>query len=182
MKLTRILLLLPLAAFASCSSHVASHPDGMEFEPGMMRLGGDIGYASNGTGLLNGSATKFSGAFGYFATANLEAGLNGGFDTINVPGPDNLEYTALNLFGRYYTTTFGTSRPYVELSAGRGTASLRSFEENVNSFAGAIGIMHFIDENLAIEMELQRSQYLLPDTTGADTGSWSGSIGLAWFF
>jgi len=154
----------------------------MEFEPGMMRLSGDIGYASNGTGLLNGSATKLSGSFGYFATANLEAGINGGFDTINIPGPVDLEYTALNLFGRYYTTTYGSSRPYVELSTGLGTASVGSFEENVTAFAGAIGIMHFINEDLAIEMELQKSQYLLPDTTGADTSSWSGSIGLAWFF
>lgn len=183
MKLTRILLLLPLAAFASCSSHPSAQPQGMEFEPGMMRLSGDVGYSSNGTGILNGSAAQFGGAFGYFATANLEAGVSGDFDSIDLPGGgDNLEYAALNVFGRYYTSTFGATRPYAELSAGLGTASIGAFEENVTAFHGAMGVIHFLNENWAMELELQRSQYLFPDTSGGDTGSWGASVGLAWFF
>lgn len=183
MKLTRILLLLPLAAFASCSSHPTAQPEGMEFEPGLMRLGGAIGFASNGTGVLNGSAVQLEGTFGYFTSENIEVGMSGDFDSINISGSaDNLEYTALNLFGRYYTSTYGATRPYAELSAGLGTASVNSFEENVTAIAGAIGVMHFIDSDLAIELELQKSEYLLPDTSGGDTSSWGGSVGLAWFF
>jgi len=148
-----------------------------------MRLGGDVGYASNGTGLLNGSAVQFGGAFGYFFTENLEAGLSGDFHSINIKGSqDNLEYTSLNLFGRYYTRTFGATRPFVELGAGLGTASVGSLEENVNSFTGTMGIMHFISEDLAIELGLSRNQYYLPDLSGGDTGSWSGSVGVSWFF
>ena len=179
MKLTRILLLFPLAAFASCSSHPTQ---GMEFEPGMMRLSGDVGYASNGTGLLDGSAAQLGGAFGYFATANLEAGLSGDLDSINVTGSDNNEYTGLNGFGRYYTSTYGSTRSYVELSAGRGVFSNNVGEENVIALVGSIGVMHFVHTNWAIELELQKSQYLFPDTSGSDTGAWGGSVGLAWFF
>ena len=183
MKLTRILLLLPLAAFASCSSSPTAQTEGMEFEPGLMRLGGAVGYSSNGTGVLNGSAVQFEGTFGYFTTANIEAGLSGDFDSVNTSGSsDNMEYAGLNLFGRYYTATYGATRPYAELSAGLGTASLNSFEENVTAIAGAIGVMHFIDADLAIELELQKSEYLLPDTSGGDTSSWGGSVGLSWFF
>ncbi|MDA0666927.1 MAG: hypothetical protein O3A95_04125 [Planctomycetota bacterium] len=183
MKLTRILLLLPLAAFASCSSHPTAQPQGVEFEPGLMRLSGDIGFASNGTGLLDGSAAQFGGAFGYFATENLEAGLSGDFDSINITGSDdNLEYAGLNIFGRYYTSTYGSTRPYAELSVGLGTASIGPGEENVTAIIGSIGVMHFIATDWAIELELQKSEYLLPDVSGGDTGAWGGSVGLAWFF
>ncbi|MFK5956229.1 MAG: hypothetical protein QM477_07275 [Planctomycetota bacterium] len=154
----------------------------MDFEPGMMRLSGDIGFSSNGTGLMNGSAAQLGGAFGYFFSANLEAGLSGDLDTIDRGGGVDLDYTALNLFGRYYMTTYGATRPYAEISAGLGTASVGALEENVTALTGSIGVMHFFKEDLAIELELQNTSYLLPDVSGGDTDSWSGSVGLSWFF
>lgn len=177
----RLLLLLPLAAFASCSTAPFQSNNGVDFQPGTWRLSGDVGYASNGTGALNGTSTQLGGSIGYFVTESTEVGLGGDYEDINPEGSSaSLENTSLNIFGRYYTSTNSPTRFFGELAAGLGTTSSGSLENDLGTFAGSVGVLHFFAEDLAWEFALEKTFYGI--SGAADTDSWSGSVGISWIF
>lgn len=180
----RLLLLLPLAAFASCSTTPFQSNNGVDFQPGHWRLSGDLGYASNGTGALNGTSVQLGGSAGYFVTETIEIGLAADYEDINVEAPaSDLENTSMGLFGRFYTTNISATRPFVELGAGLGiTSADASIEEDLSYFSGAVGLLHFFTEDLAWEFALEKTFYSFPDSSVSDTDSWSGSIGISWIF
>ena len=180
----RLLLLLPLAAFASCSTTPFQSNDGMDFQPGIWRLSGDLGYASNGTGALNGTSVQLGGSAGYFVQENLEVGLAADYEDVNVESPaSDLENASLGLFGRWYTTNISSTRPFVELGAGLGTTSGDGgVEDDLRYISGAFGLLHFFTEDLAWEFALEKTFYSFPDASVPDTDSWSGSIGISWLF
>lgn len=180
----RLLLLLPLAAAASCSTAPFQSDNGVDFQPGHWRLSGDLGYASNGTGALNGTSVQLGGSVGYFATNNLEVGLGADYEDINVENTSSdLENASLGLFTRWYTTNISSTRPFVELGAGLGTTSGdSSIEEDLSYFSGAIGLLHFFTPDMAWEFAIEKTFYSFPDSSVSDTDSWSGSIGVSWIF
>ncbi len=179
-----LFLLLALAAIG-CST-LPSHrsPDGVEFTPGTFRLSGDVGYSSNGNGSVNGNATQLGGSLGYFLTPGLEMGLGGDYEKVNrILSGQSLENTFLSIFARYYTTTVGSTRPFAELSAGMGTTSFGVAEEDLRVLAGTMGFLHFLSDTLAVEVAVEKTFYAFPNSsTAIDTDSWSGSVGLSWFF
>ena len=179
----RLLLLLPLAAFASCSTQPTKQANGMDFESGIWRLSGDLSYASNGSGTVNGESVGLGGSVGYFVSDAFEVGLGGDFETVNVKGSaDDLENTYLSLFGRYYTATVGATRPFAELGLGLGTTSIGPGEIDLNVVTGALGVVHVLDDAWALELSLENSYYLFPSDPNPNSTSWSGVLGVSMFF
>jgi len=179
----RLLLLLPLAAFASCSTQPAKQANGMDFESGIWRLSGDLSYASNGNGTVNGDSAGLGGAVGYFVNDSFEVGLGADFESVNLKQslPD-LENTYLSLFGRYYTSSVGATRPFAELGVGLGTTSIGSGEIDLNVITGALGMVHFLDDAWALELSLENTFYLFPSDPNPSSNSWSGVFGVSMFF
>lgn len=183
MNLNRLLLLLPLAGFVSCSTNPVGAPQGADFHSGMWRLSGDIGHSSNGNGTVNGDATQLGGSIGFFVTDAIEIGLGGDFETINKKqSEEDMENAFLSVFSRYYTTGFGATRPFVEMGVGFGTTSLGPLEEDLNVFSGTFGVVHFLSQDWALEFAVEKSFYQFPNSTAINTASWSGSVGVSWFF
>jgi hypothetical protein len=179
----RLLLLLPLAAFASCSTQPSKHTNGMDFQSGDWRLSGDLSYASNGSGTVNGESVGLGGSIGYFVNEAVEVGLGGDFETVNVKSSvDDLENTYLSLFGRYYTSSVGATRPFAELGLGLGTTSIGAGEIDLNVITGAVGMIHFLDDAWAVELALENTYYLFPSDPNPNSTSWAGVLGISVFF
>lgn len=179
----RLLLLLPLAAFASCSTQPAKHTQGLDFDSGLWRLSGDLSYASNGNGTVNGDSAGLGGSIGYFVDESIEVGLGADFESVNLKQSEpDLENTYLSLFGRYYTSPVGATRPFAELGFGLGTTSIGSGEIDLNVITGALGLVHFLDRNWALEISLENSYYLFPSDPNPSSTSWSGVFGVSMFF
>jgi hypothetical protein len=182
MSLHKILLLFPLVGFISCSTNpIGSKPVGQNFTAGTIRLGGDLGYSSNGTGTMNGDAAHLNGNVGYFLTDVIELGGSINIEDVNAKnGPADLEAVFFNLYGRAYSTSVGPFRTFAELGAGTGTVSAGSADADANLVQVSIGMMEFVTENVAVELSLEETFYLF-DSPAVDGTGLALNLGVSMF-
>jgi len=183
MYLHKILLLLPLVGLISCASNpVGSTSVGQKFEAGTIRVGGDLGYSSNGTGIMNGDAVHLDGNVGYFVTDQIEVGAQFNIEDVNSKGGVDREATYFAFHGRAYGTTVGPYRTFAEAAFGyqMGTVTAGSAEADIlGSVSVAFGLMQFITNDLAVELSLEET-YIGFDGPGDGFGL-AANLGLSWY-
>jgi hypothetical protein len=182
MYLHKILLLLPLVGLISCSANpIGSKPVGQPFTAGTIRLGGDLGYSSNGTGTMNGDAAHLNGNAGYFVTDIIELGGSINIEDVNrKDGLSDLEGVFFNLYGRAYSTSIGPFRTFAELGAGVGTVDAGAADADVQLVQVSIGMMEFITDSISVELALEETLYLF-DSPAVDGNGLALNLGVSMF-
>lgn len=185
MSLQKILLLLPLVGLISCASNpIGSASVGQKFEAGTIRLGGDLGYSSNGTGTMNGDAIHLDGNAGYFLTDLIEVGGQLNVEDVNVKSGTDVEAVYFALYGRAYGTNVGPYRTFAELGLGynMGTisASTGPGEVDMTGTASlAVGLLQFMTDDIAVELALEETYYGLDG--GGDGFGLALNLGVSWY-
>lgn len=182
MSLHKILLLFPLVGLISCSSNpIGAKPVGQNFTAGTIRLGGDLGYSSNGTGTMNGDAAHLNGNVGYFVTDIIELGGSINIEDVNAKdGASDLEGVFFNLYGRAYSTSIGPFRTFAEFGAGVGTVEAGSADADAQLVQVSIGMMEFVTDNVAVELALEQTYYLF-DSPAVDGAGLALNLGVSMF-
>ncbi|MCP4093243.1 MAG: hypothetical protein GY747_07320 [Planctomycetes bacterium] len=181
MSLHKILLLLPLVGLVSCASNpIGSAPAGQNFEAGTIRVGGDLGYSSNGTGTMNGDAVHLDGNAGYFVTNQIEVGGAFNIEDVNVKGGSDLEAVSFGVYGRAYNSATGPYRTFAELGLAVGTVEAGSTEADLTALSIAVGMLQFISDDVAVELALEQSFYGF-DAPAVDGNGLALNVGVSWY-
>jgi len=183
MYLHKILLLLPLVGLISCSSSPnRSKPAGLTFTSGTIRLGGDVGYSSNGTGSMNGNAAHLNGNAGYFVTDRVELGGSINIEDVNAKnGAADLEAVSFAAYARAYSSTVGPLRTFAELGFGTGTVDAGPASVDFSTFQLSIGVLEFVSKSVAVELALEETFYFF-DSPNADGNGLALNLGVSWYF
>ena len=182
MYLHKILLLLPLVGLISCSSNpIGAKPVGQTFEAGTIRIGGNLGYSSNGTGTMNGNAAHLDGSAGYFVTDLIELGGAINIEDVNAKnGAADLESVTFSGYGRAYSTAVGPLRPFAELGYGVGVVEAASSEVDTQVLMISIGMMEFITDDISVDLSLKESFYFF-ETPGVDGNGLAINLGVSFY-
>lgn len=182
MSLKKILLLLLLVGLFSCSANpVYTEGPGARFAPGAFRVGGDLGYSSNGNGTMNGDALHLDGNVGYFVTDRIELGGAVNLEDVNRSGQTDLEAVFFEIYGRAYSNTVGPYRTFAELGWGTGTVEDISSSVNANILTFALGMMQFVSEDVAVELTLEETFFSLDSASTTDGNGLSVNLGVSMF-
>ncbi|MDP7062358.1 MAG: hypothetical protein QF489_05420 [Planctomycetota bacterium] len=183
MSLHKILLLLPLAGLISCASNpIGSAPVGQTFEAGTIRLGGDMGYSSNGTGTMNGDAVHLDGNAGFFVTDLIEVGGALNIEDVNIKGGADIEAVSFGLYGRAYNSASGPYRTFAELGMHAGTVESAFAEADLTAISIAVGMLQFVADNVAVELALEQSFYSFDDSAAVDGNGLALNLGVSMYF
>ena len=181
MYLHKILLLFPLACLISCASNpIGSPPVGQKFEAGTIRVGGDLGYSTNGTGTMNGDAVHLDGNAGYFVTDQIEVGAAFNIEDVNVKGGSDLEAVSIGLYGRAYSSSVGPYRTFAELGLHSGNADASGSDADFNAVSIAIGMLQFISDDVAVELALEETFYGY-SAPAVDGNGLAINVGVSWY-
>jgi|FLOH01.1.fsa_nt_gi hypothetical protein len=182
MYLHKILLLLPLVGLISCSSSPnRAKPVGNNFTSGTIRLGGDLGYSTNGTGTMDGSARHLNGNAGYFVTDKVELGGSVNIEDVNKKhGSANLEAVSFAVYARAYSTTVGPLRTFAELGVGMGSVDAGPASVDFSTFQLSIGMLEFISKSVAVELALEETFYFF-DSPNPDGSGLAINLGVSWY-